>query len=132
MRGHPPLITVLAGAMTILIAPGPPGAAPAAPALKIAGPAFTVDGRPRFLLLVSYFDALRASDATLEADFAFLRRCGLDGVRHLPQLVAVRGRAPDAAGIPARTRCSKRVPGACVRSVWPGSGTCSISPAGMG
>jgi hypothetical protein len=33
---------------------------------------------------VSYFDALRASDATLEADFAFLRRHGLDGVRILP------------------------------------------------
>ncbi len=33
---------------------------------------------------MSYFDALRASDATLEADFAFLRRHGLDGVRILP------------------------------------------------
>ncbi len=31
-----------------------------------------------------YFDALRASDATLEADFAWLRRHGIDGVRIFP------------------------------------------------
>ncbi|MFI5051129.1 MAG: hypothetical protein ACHQEA_14835, partial [Gaiellales bacterium] len=53
----------------VLIAPASPMAAPTAPSLGIAGASFTIDGRPRFLLLVSYFDALRASDATLEADF---------------------------------------------------------------
>jgi hypothetical protein len=92
MRGDGWRMTVLAGALTILAA-GPtiarvsapaPRAAPAAPGLGIRGPAFTVDGRPRFLLLVSYFDALRASDATLAADFAWLRRQGLDGVRIFP------------------------------------------------
>src|SRR5438132_1128764 len=62
----------------------PPIAPATAPVLGIAGPAFTLDGRPRFLLLVSYFDALRASDAALEADFAFLRRSGVDGVRIFP------------------------------------------------
>ena len=85
-------LTVLAGALTILasgamvaLAPAlAPAAAAGAPRLGIQGPAFTVDGRPRFLLLVSYFDALRASDATLAADFAWLRRQGLDGVRIFP------------------------------------------------
>jgi hypothetical protein len=77
-------ITVLVSAMTVLAASAPPLAAPAPPALAIAGPSFAVDGRPRFLLLVSYFDALRASDASLDADFAFLRRHGLDGVRIFP------------------------------------------------
>ena len=54
------------------------------PVLGVDGPRFTVDGTPRFLLVVSYFDALRASDATLEADFAWLRRHGIDGVRIFP------------------------------------------------
>ena len=52
--------------------------------LGVDGPRFTVDGTPRFLLVVSYFDALRAADATLEADFAWLRRHGIDGVRIFP------------------------------------------------
>jgi len=69
---------------TVLIETAPSLAAAAAPRLDIAGESFTVDGRARFLLLVSYFDALRASDATLDADFGFLRRRGLDGVRIFP------------------------------------------------
>lgn len=52
--------------------------------LGIDGARFTIDGSPRFLLVVSYFDALRASEATLEADFAWLRRHGIDGVRIFP------------------------------------------------
>lgn len=55
-----------------------------APELGIDGLRFTVDGRPRFLIVVSYFDALRASDAVLDADFAWLRRHGIDGVRIFP------------------------------------------------
>src|SRR3954454_19967477 len=70
--------------MTILAAAAPPAAAPAVPILGIAAAAFTIDHRPRFLLLVCYFDALRASDAALEGDFTFLRRAGLDGVRIFP------------------------------------------------
>ena len=84
MLGGGARITVLAGALTVLIPPAPPQAAAAAPRLAVAGASFTVDARPRFLLLVSYFDALRASDATLEADFAFLRKHGVDGVRIFP------------------------------------------------
>jgi hypothetical protein len=60
------------------------GAQQAPPALAIDGSRFTVDGTPRFLVLVSYFDALRASDAVLDADFAWLRRHGIDGVRIFP------------------------------------------------
>ena len=77
-------ITILAGAMTVLTVAAPALPAATGPSLTIAGTSFAVDGRPRFLLLVSYFDALRASDATLEGDFAFLRRHGLDGVRIFP------------------------------------------------
>jgi hypothetical protein len=74
------LVSGLAGAQT-------PPAQPARqrpPALGIAGTQFTVDDVPRFLVVVSYFDALRASDKTLEADFTWLRRHGIDGVRIFP------------------------------------------------
>jgi hypothetical protein len=64
--------------------PSAPPAPPRPPVLGIDGARFTIDGAPRFLLVVSYFDALRASDATLEADFAWLRRHGIDGVRIFP------------------------------------------------
>jgi hypothetical protein len=84
------ILAVLAVALTLAAArgaaqarPQPAGAAQA-PVLGIDGARFTVDGAPRFLVLVSYFDALRASDADLEADFAWLRRHGLDGVRIFP------------------------------------------------
>ena len=84
MLRHAARITILAGAMTVLTVAAPALPAATGPSLTIAGASFAVDGRPRFLLLVSYFDALRASDATLEGDFAFLRRHGLDGVRIFP------------------------------------------------
>jgi hypothetical protein len=58
--------------------------APDPPRVTTAGGAFTVDGRPRFLMLVSYFDALRASDAAIETDFAFFAAHGIDGVRIFP------------------------------------------------
>ena len=54
------------------------------PALGIAGTQFTVNGTPRFLVLVSYFDALRASDQVLDSDFTWLRAHGIDGVRIFP------------------------------------------------
>jgi hypothetical protein len=54
--------------------------------LGIDGARFTIDGRPKFLLFVSYFDGLRraaASNGTgdVDTDFAYLRRVGFDGVR---------------------------------------------------
>ena len=63
---------------------GGAGAASPPPRLATAGAAFTIDGRPRFLLLVSYFDALRASDAALETDFTWFAAHGIDGVRVFP------------------------------------------------
>ena len=67
-------------------AQAPPAVAPRQqpPVLGVDGSRFTVDGTARFLIVVSYFDALRASDATLEGDFAWLRRHGIDGVRIFP------------------------------------------------
>jgi hypothetical protein len=45
---------------------------------------FTVNGVPKFLVFYSYFDALRASDPTLNSDFAYLKGKGIDGIRILP------------------------------------------------
>jgi hypothetical protein len=77
----------LRAGLTLALAAAPAAAqAPRAkpPVLGIAGPHFTIDGTPQFLVLVSYFDALRAPDAVLESDFAWLRRHGIDGVRIFP------------------------------------------------
>jgi hypothetical protein len=54
------------------------------PRLGVSGDRFTVNGTPRFLVLVSYFDAMDATPATLRSDFAFLRAHGIDGVRIFP------------------------------------------------
>jgi hypothetical protein len=45
---------------------------------------FTVNGTPRFLVFVSYFDALDADDAALASDFAWLKSKGVDGIRIFP------------------------------------------------
>jgi hypothetical protein len=53
------------------------------PVLGVAGERFTVDGQPRFLTVLSYFDALRA--ASLTSDLDFIRRdLGFDAVRVFP------------------------------------------------
>ncbi|MCC6795374.1 MAG: hypothetical protein IT366_09670 [Candidatus Hydrogenedentes bacterium] len=54
------------------------------PQLAISKNRFTVDGQERFLVLVSYFDAMRASPENLETDFTFLRELGVDGIRIFP------------------------------------------------
>ena len=54
------------------------------PVLTIVGDRFAVNGEPRFLVFISYFDALRASSATLEKDFQYLRDSGFDGIRVFP------------------------------------------------
>ena len=56
------------------------------PTLGIDGARFTIDGRAKFLLFVSYFDGLRRAAAgngsgDVDTDFAYLRRAGFDGVR---------------------------------------------------
>jgi hypothetical protein len=49
--------------------------------LGVSGDAFTIDGQKRFLLFVSYFDALDASDDVLDEDFRTFTTHGIDGVR---------------------------------------------------
>jgi hypothetical protein len=54
------------------------------------GDRFTVDGIPKFLMFISYFDAMRRSDAAaggsgdLDTDFRFLKSHGFDGIRIFP------------------------------------------------
>jgi hypothetical protein len=55
-----------------------------APALATSGTHLTIDGRQTFLVLVSYFDVMRAPRAAIERDFAFLRGKGVGGVRIFP------------------------------------------------
>lgn len=61
-----------------------------APSLGISGSQFTVNGVPKFLLFVSYFDAMRRSNADgnnqgdLDTDFQYIRAKGFDGIRILP------------------------------------------------
>jgi hypothetical protein len=51
------------------------------PTLGVSGDAFTVDRQKRFLLFVSYFDALDASDDVLDEDFRTFTTHGIDGIR---------------------------------------------------
>jgi len=50
--------------------------------LTVAGDRFAVDGSPRFLTFISYFDAMGAAD--VGADLQFLKDAGFDGVRIWP------------------------------------------------
>ena len=61
------------------------GAATArAQTLAVQGDHFTVNGRGKFLLFASYFDAMHASSQTLDTDFQYLREKGFDGIRIFP------------------------------------------------
>jgi hypothetical protein len=60
------------------------GVARAEPVLGVSGDKFTVNGVPKFLLFVSYFDGLRASNASIEQDFQYFQSNGIDGVRIFP------------------------------------------------
>lgn len=51
---------------------------------------FTVNGTTRFLVFVSYFDAMDVSATNLHSDFAYLRLKGVDGVRIFPNWWDVR------------------------------------------
>jgi hypothetical protein len=66
-----------------------------APVLEARGPRFFVDGEPKFPVLVSYFDVMRASILDIERDFAFLKSKHIDGIRILPLWVQV-GQTADA------------------------------------
>jgi hypothetical protein len=77
---------LLAAGLAVLLTVGPlpagtSSAPPAAPLLGVSGDAFTVDGTRRFLLFVSYFDALDANDEVLDEDFQTFTSHGIDGIR---------------------------------------------------
>jgi len=74
-----------------------------APVLRRSGVNLLTDGQPSFLVLVSYFDAMRASEATLEHDFAFLKSKGVDGIRIFP-LWVYGTQTPDATLLDADGR----------------------------
>jgi len=61
------------------------------------GTELLVNNQPRFTVLVSYFDAMRASPAALELDFAFLKRKGIGGIRIFPLWIGFAG-TPNAQG----------------------------------
>jgi len=52
-------------------------------AVGMNGDRFTVNGVEQFLLFISYFDGLGASQATLDSDFAALKSRGFGGIRVL-------------------------------------------------
>ena len=52
--------------------------------LGISGDKFTVDGSAKFLTFVSYFDAIRAPDSTLDSDLSYLKSKGINGIRIFP------------------------------------------------
>lgn len=52
--------------------------------LGIRDDRFTIDNRAAFLTLVSYFDALDATDDVLREDFAYFQQHGIQGVRIFP------------------------------------------------
>ena len=66
-------------------------AAAAAQSLAVQGDRFAVDGEPRFLLFVSYFDALhRPTIDAIDRDLQYLKDKGVDGIRVFPDWHAPR------------------------------------------
>jgi hypothetical protein len=49
--------------------------------LALQGDHLTVNGTGRFLVFISYYDGLSASDATLETDFQYFAQNHIDGIR---------------------------------------------------
>lgn len=78
---------MLSSVLTIGLVLSAPAIAAAQLVLGTNGGAFTVNGEQRFLVFVSYFDALdtgsfqRVGDATTWGDFQRLRDHGVDGIR---------------------------------------------------
>jgi hypothetical protein len=56
----------------------------AGPTLSTSGTHFTINGNQKFLLLVSYFDALDVPESHLARDFAQFQAWQIDGVRIFP------------------------------------------------
>src|SRR5262245_29060675 len=72
----------------LLVASSIPIHSQTGPVLAIEGDHFTVDGTPKFLYFVSYFDALHASPTTWDTDLDYLAGLNVAGVRILPNWFA--------------------------------------------
>jgi hypothetical protein len=85
MRNHS-FATIAATLCIILFLSAGPRSAALAVTLELGidEEMFTVNGTPRFLVFVSYFDAMDVSATNLHSDFAYLRSKGVDGVRIFP------------------------------------------------
>lgn len=66
-----------------------PATAAAQQVLAVQGDHFTVNGQPKFLTFISYFDGL--DSLSTNADLQFLRSKGIDGVRIFPNWWTVAG-----------------------------------------
>jgi hypothetical protein len=67
--------------------------------LTVSGQRFKVDGQTRFLVFVSYFDALHASTLALNSDFSYLKSKGVDGIRILPNWWRYASTYPSSGGM---------------------------------
>jgi hypothetical protein len=96
-------VGTIAAAIAVTQAPDTTRRAPAAsadapappPLLGVSGAQLTVNGQPRFLLFVSYFDALRrvclettgdcrGREGDIDTDLVYFKTHGIDGIRILP------------------------------------------------
>ena len=94
--------------------------------LGTAGRAFTVNGTPRFLLFVSYFDALRRANAgganvgDLTSDLLFFRAHGIDGIRIFPNWQYLQANCrPDAANVSDDEQKLFKREGGINEAMWP-------------
>lgn len=82
-------LSIMLVTVTLLMAaPAPYFAQTVGPNLAREGDHFTLNGIPRFLFFVSYFDALHASESTWTTDLNYLQSIGVSGVRILPNWYA--------------------------------------------
>jgi hypothetical protein len=89
------LVRVLALALALVAG----GRLAPAQTLSTEGGRFTIDGRPQFLIFVSYFDGLRRANTKqpgggVDGDFAYFKRIGVDGIRVLPNWHYLCGAGP--------------------------------------
>src|SRR5436305_1213191 len=84
------LRSFLTVALLAIVAMSAVRAASAQQTLAVVNNHFTVNGAPQFLLFVSYFDAMRRSNAggqntgDIDTDLQYFKDHGYDGIRILP------------------------------------------------
>lgn len=78
------LATILGTMVLILMPPGRASLHATTLEIGIDENMFTVNGVDKFLVFVSYFDAMDVNSTNLHSDFAYLKSKGVDGVRIFP------------------------------------------------